>query len=199
MYPPPALPVFGLLRYLPIHAAYWIWIALGAIAFALRLGRFRLGGAAPAIVALILLSPPVMTHLWYGQSQFLILLLLVVVMRGLWRRRDELAGLALAAAVLFKAFPAVIIGYMLRQRRWRAIGWTLRGFILGAMAALPVTGLKEWTEFLKSQAGAAPDVDNMAIAGFIARACGHVFSTASAAAARAILVAGFQILLLLAT
>ena len=57
VYPPPALAVFGLLGYLPIHAAYWIWIALGAIAFALLLGRFRLGGAAPAIVALILLSP----------------------------------------------------------------------------------------------------------------------------------------------
>ena len=95
-------------------------MALSAIAFALALAllfdRFRLGGTAPAVVALILLSPPVTTHLWYGQSQFLILLLLVLVMRRLWHRRDELAGLALVAAMPFKAFPAVIIGYMLTQR-----------------------------------------------------------------------------------
>ncbi|HTQ25843.1 MAG TPA: glycosyltransferase family 87 protein [Candidatus Binataceae bacterium] len=201
VYPPPALSVFGLLGYLPIHAAYWIWMALSAIAFALALlfDRIRIGSAAPAVVALILLSPPVTTHLWYGQSQFLILLLLVLVMRCLWRRRDELAGLALAAAILFKAFPAVIIGYMLTQRRWKAVGWTLCGLVLGEMAMISATGLKEWTEFLKSQAGAAPGVENMAVAGLIARICGQVFSAAGAAAGRAILVAGFQVSLLLAT
>lgn len=110
IYPPPALLVFGLLGYLPVHAAYWTWMALSAAAFALSLAllldRYRLGRAAPAMVGLILLWPPVTTHLWYGQSQFLILLLLVVVMRCLWLRRDGLAGLALAPAILFKAFSS---------------------------------------------------------------------------------------------
>jgi hypothetical protein len=39
----------------------------------------------------------------------------------------------------------------------------------------------------------------MAVAGFIARVCGDVFSVAGAAAARGILVAGFQMSLLIAT
>jgi hypothetical protein len=160
IYPPPSLLLFGLIGYVPIRAAYWTWMALSAIAFALALAllldRFRLGRAAPATAALVLLSPPVTTHLWFGQSQFLILPLLVLVMRGLWRRRDELAGLALAAAILFKAFPAVIVGYMLTQRRWKAIGWTLCGLVVGVIGALPATGFREWPEFLKSQAGAAP-------------------------------------------
>jgi len=71
--------------------------------------------------------------------------------------------------------------------------------VLGVIATLPATGLKEWTEFFKSQGGAAPSVDNMAVAGFIARVCNDVFSAAGAAAARAILVAGFQMSLLIAT
>jgi len=67
------------------------------------------------------------------------------------------------------------------------------------MATLPATGLKEWAEFFKSQAAAEPGVENMAVAGFIASICGQVFSAAGAAAARAILVAAFQVSLLLAT
>ena len=68
---------------------------------------------AALTAGLILLFPGIIAHFRYAQSQFIVLLALVLMLHWLRRNRDGLAGIAFAVAIMLKVFPIVIIGYPL--------------------------------------------------------------------------------------
>ena len=123
--------------------AYWTWQALNALALAVSLWMLlgRGSGLRPdvsiALAALAVMYPAVVNHFYYGQNKVQILLLLVLTMRLLESRRDAAAGLALALAGLMRIFPLLLLGYLLIERRWRAV--VFAGF--GVIAGLLATGL----------------------------------------------------------
>src|ERR1700674_1724736 len=84
--------------------AYWIWFAINAAA--LILAMVSILRAAPrlnrrqvfSLSAIILLYPPLSTHIFFAQTQIVVLLLVAVVLRSFESGRDRTAGLALAGA-----------------------------------------------------------------------------------------------------
>ncbi len=161
-------------------AAYWIWFAINAAS--LLLAMILILRAAPrlerrqtiSLCAIILLYPPLSNHIFFAQTQIVVLLLLVVAMRSMTSGRDRSAGLALAAAGLLKAFPLVIVGYFIVQRRWRAFAWTLVGVIAGTAVTVLAFGIQRNASFvagtyLTRSAGFLARPANVALSSFVSR------------------------------
>jgi Glycosyltransferase family 87 len=161
-------------------AAFWIWFGINAAA--LILAMILILRAAPgldrrqviSLSAIILLYPPLSNHIYFAQTQIVILLLVAVAMRAFEARRDRLAGLALAAAGLLKVFPLVIAGYFIVRRRWRALGWTFAGLAAGMAATIVAFGVERNVSFiagtyLTRSAGFLARPANVALGSFVSR------------------------------
>jgi hypothetical protein len=154
--------VMGPLTLLPLHTAYWIWQCLNM--FCLIVAMYMLIGpgsslptwAAITLAGLVALYPPVASHFWFGQSKFILLLLLVLMMRAMQLRRDAVAGSALALAALIRVFPIVMSGYLVLARKWRALGWTIATFFFGAAVTLAFAGWQNCIDFIL----AIPSISN---------------------------------------
>ena len=162
---PPTFVAFLIepLTLLPIRTAYWIWQAANllclAAALALLIGP-QVGFSSPFAAAFALLTifyPPVPSHFLFGQSKLPVLLLLVLTMRLLERKRERLAGLALAMAVLLRFFPLVMTGYLILQRRWRALAYAILGIVVGAILTIAASGLSNCASFFVSASGLVND------------------------------------------
>ena len=97
---PPFLLCFEPLTRLRPRVAFWIWIAINfsalAIAMYLLLAHRRglSGRTAWLLAGLILMSAPVSVNLYWGQSQLIVLALMVGAMRAMERERDGAGRLA---------------------------------------------------------------------------------------------------------
>jgi alpha-1,2-mannosyltransferase len=130
IYPPPL--AFILMPFPSYQAAWWGWGIFSIICWLGSLGlilrelwpsiRRRLAPMwRPLLVAALINFPPVESHLFWGQTQLLLLLLLTISWICLRRRRAGLAGVLLGLAIALKLFPALLIAPLLVQRRWRCI------------------------------------------------------------------------------
>ncbi len=199
-YTPLFLVAFEPLTELPIETAYWIWFAVSicsmTAALALLIGGYEIGGmAAWMVVGLFLLFPGVTTHFQFAQSQFVLLLTLVVMLQGLNHDREKLAGAALAIAIMFKVFPIVMVGFLVSRRRWRVIGWAVVTVVALAVLLLPQFGARDWLQFFKNT-GKDPYVlsyNNMAPAAFFSRLYWHFFTVNSSDLIRHLIIAGFDL------
>jgi len=153
--PPTFLAMFEPLTILGLKEGYWMWQALNALALVVSLWMLlgRGSGLRPdvgiALAALAVMYPAVVNHFYYAQNKVQILLLLVLIMRWLESRRDTAAGFALALAGLMRGFPLLLIGYLLIQRRWRAIAFTVIGLIGGLLATGFAIGFPVELSFVK--------------------------------------------------
>lgn len=130
IYPPPlALLLLPLPSY---RAAWWAWagLSIGCWLFALGLLLRELAGGLrarlsptwrPVLIAALINFPPVLLHLFWGQLQLLLLLLLVGSWLCLRRDRDVAAGVLLGFAIALKLFPALLCIPLLAQRKLRVI------------------------------------------------------------------------------
>src|SRR5579863_2889844 len=151
-YTPPFVASMEPLGHIPIRTAFWLWqgLSAGALGAALLLLFEGSGlGAAPALttVAAIMIFPPTTVHIKYSQSQFVILLMLVLALKWIRSGRDGPAGIALAAAALFKAYPLVMAGYLVAKRKGKALGWMAGGVAAGAALTCLVLNPHTWIEF----------------------------------------------------
>lgn len=203
-YTPYFLIAFEPLAAFPIRTAYWLWFSASTgvlvLAVIIIFREYDLAGVPAALtLALILLFPGVIAHFRYAQSQFVLLLALVLMLHWLRRNRDGVAGVALAAAIMLKVFPIVIIGYLASRRRWRAIVWTFCTIAVGTLLILPMFGLRDWLQFFKNN-GNDPyflSIDNIAPTAFISRLYWHLFTVNSNAFTRHSLIAGFDAVVLM--
>lgn len=145
-HPPTFLLCVAPLALLAPKAAYWTWMGLNAACLAAALA-ILLGpssglraNARWALAALALFYYPVTFHFEYSQSNIPILLLLVLMMRCMEVGRDRAAGLCLAFASLLRIFPALLIGYLVLQRRWRVLTYTVAGLAAGGIITLALIG-----------------------------------------------------------
>lgn len=148
--------IMGPLTYLPLHTAYWIWQAANLLCLLVALylligpGSGLSAWATITFTGMVALYPPVASHFWFGQSKFILLLLLVLTMRGLERGRIAAAGGALALAILVRIFPIVMAGYLVLTRRWRALGWTAMAMIVGIVVTVQFAGWRHSLDFIQS-------------------------------------------------
>jgi hypothetical protein len=142
-YPPPILPLFAAIGWLPLRTAAAIWLAaqlLCLVGSVLLLARFfwpESGGRGVAVaLALTVLLPATWFTIDIGQTNFLVLLLVLAT----WRVRDRpISGAYIAAAAIVKPLCYVLGIYPLLLRgRWRTLTWTaltVAAFCLVTVAA----------------------------------------------------------------
>jgi hypothetical protein len=151
--PPTFFFIIEPLAFMSRGAAFWTWAGLNAVCMICSLLLLTTGlssKARAALVALAVIYPPVGIHFIWGQSKILILLLFTLAIRLMNTGRDRLAGLCLAAASLLRIFPLLLLGYLLIQRRWSALRWTIIGLAGGAAATLLAFG---WVTCLSFASG----------------------------------------------
>jgi len=160
--------------------AFWIWLAINgaaltlAMVLILRVAPHLDRAQSISLWAIILLYPPLSNHIFYAQTQVIILLLVVTAMCALESDHDRGAGLALAVAGLLKVFPLAIAGYFVMRRRWRALAWTAIGLIAGIVVTVFAFGVKRNLSFvaatyLTRSVGFLARPANVALGSFISR------------------------------
>jgi hypothetical protein len=143
---------------LPIRSAYWLWQAINvgcliaAIYMLIGPGCEIAPRTIVSLVALTVLYPPVVTHIWMGQSKLPALLLLVLAMRWMQRGRDRRAGFTLALASLLRVFPFALGGYLILQQRWRILFYTAIGLTIGGAVTVAIVGIHNCISFVTAAA-----------------------------------------------
>ena len=134
--PPTFVLCFEPLTRLGPRAAYWTWIglSLASFAFALALLLTTETSLAPRemllLCALTILYPPLFENFYFGNTQTVILLLVVVAMRCSKHNWDSGAGLSFATATALKAYPWILAFYLVCRRQWRTLLWMAGGCAL---------------------------------------------------------------------
>jgi alpha-1,2-mannosyltransferase len=130
IYPP--LLAFLLLPMPTYQVAWWCWATFSIICWLVALSlllrelsddiRQKVSVVWwPVLLAALINFPPVLSHLFWGQLQLLLLLMLVGSWLCLRRERNVAAGVLLGLVIALKIFPALLIVPLLVQRRWRCV------------------------------------------------------------------------------
>ena len=95
----------------------------------------------------MLLYPPIAINFWLAQSEIVLLAIFVLALRALRRGYHGGAGVILAAAALFRAYPLGMLGYLVARRNWRASGYFLAACVIGCALAVAFAGLEPVASF----------------------------------------------------
>jgi hypothetical protein len=175
---PTWLLCFEPLATLSRYNAYWtwFWINVSAVLFSIclliRESDIR-GADALSVAALLWMYPPLATNFWYGQSEIFLCFVLVLGLVALRRNHDLLAGLALAAAALLRAYPLGLIGYLMVMRRWKAMGWMGVGLLIGGAATILFVGASTVATF-GAQIGLSTGAGLVGLASTVNEPLGHL-------------------------
>jgi hypothetical protein len=97
---------------------------------------------------LALLYAPVSSHFHWGQSKLPLLLLLVAMMKCLEHGWEPLCGIILAIASLTRMFPLLLAGYLLLQKKWKAIWYFGLGLFAFSLLTLILAGGAQTFHFI---------------------------------------------------
>lgn len=148
IYPPPFLLLSRLGLALSEDFAAWraVWFGLeGAIvagtilAVAIWVGG-RIGRKAALLSPVIWLSLPLLLTLQHGNFQLVAIAGSMLAMLAFERERHAVGGALLAALVLSKIFPGILVLLLLFQRRWRDLVWTAGFGVVFLVIAFAVLG-----------------------------------------------------------
>ena len=154
VHPPTNVALVVPLAALPYRAARIIWLLLMAacsgVAVGMLVRTLGLSRRWAVITGIGVLALPVFQKdLVYGQSNGILLLLLVVAWHSLLRGSDRAAGLSLGAAAAIKVFPVLMVIPLIRERKWRSLWWMVgTAAVLSAAGAL-IVGITPTREFIK--------------------------------------------------
>lgn len=187
---PPFLLCFEPLTLVPPRAAFWAWSAINFAALAIAmylLLAYRPGlstRTAWLLAGLILMSAPVTVNLYWGQSQLIVLALMAAAMRSMEHKRDGAAGLLIAAAALLRAYPLLLVGYLLITRRWRALAFATAGIAAGVLVTVAALGLTQVLSFVHgaiwlTDYSVVNRVDNLSLGPFVSRTFWTLTGTAA--------------------
>jgi Glycosyltransferase family 87 len=177
---PPFILCFEPLTWLRPRLAFWIWTAINfsalAVAMYLLLAYRRglTGRTAWLLAGLMLMSAPVNLNFYWGQSQLIVLALMVTAMRSMERDRDGSAGLLIAAAALLRAYPLLLVGYFVLRRKWRAVFFAAAGIAAGGLATVAILGWSQTLSFVHAALWltdyrVVTRVDNLSLGPFVSR------------------------------
>jgi hypothetical protein len=186
---PPFLLCFEPFTWLRPRIAFWIWTALNfsalAIAMYLLLAHRRGLTARTALLlaGLMLMSAPVNLNFYWGQSQLIVLALMVAAMRAMERERDGAAGLLIAAGALLRAYPLLLVGYFVVRRKWRAVIFAIAGIAAGGFTTVTILGLSQTLSFLHgalwlTDYRVVNRVDDLSLGPFVSRMFWAITATA---------------------
>jgi hypothetical protein len=152
--PPTFVMCFVPLTLLAPRPGFYVWTAINAASFLVALFllfKWTAGlgrDTALAVAALAILFPPVVDHLVFGQNKMLVLLMFVLMLRWMERGKDAAAGVMLAFASLLRAFPLLLVGYLILMKRWRVLAYTIVGLVVGGLMTMALVGIGRSVSFL---------------------------------------------------
>ncbi len=155
-YPPPFLLIPRALMILaPDFLRFrMIWFALngavlliGVLAVARMLGPVA-GTRALLLSPLVLASSLTINTLQIGNLQAIVFSLAMIAMVLLTQRRYAAGGALLAYVTMSKLFPGMLLAYLLVQRKWRALAWTIGLVAVLVAISLLDTGWPPYRAFL---------------------------------------------------
>lgn len=147
--PPAYLLSFAPLTLLPEPLAEILWNCVHAAS--LFLAVWLLCEVTPyrwQFAPVILLFPPVLSNFDLGQLKLELLCLLILTIRWAERRREGLAGAALALASLWRIFPIVLLGYFAVRRNYRMLAWSIGWLCAGTLVTIALAGWTTCVDFL---------------------------------------------------
>ncbi|MFC7072902.1 glycosyltransferase family 87 protein [Halovenus rubra] len=151
LYPPGTLPLYYPFTFVKWTTGYTILTGLSILAAVA--GTFllvdyvesvgpRLGWVDAGIIFLaFLLSTHSFGTVYFGNINLMLALGIVFGFWALHRNREIASGVAFGIVALFKLFPALIGLWLLRTRRFRAVGAALATGIGGLLAGIALFGL----------------------------------------------------------
>jgi Glycosyltransferase family 87 len=142
-YPAPGLFVGVPFTAIPAVVASWVWLGLLLVCGGLAL---HLAGVRDRrVYAAALLTPPVVSSLFYGSLD----LVLMLGLAACWRWRDQAgrAGLALGAIIALKLIALPLVAWLVLTRRFRAAAVSLATAGALAVAGWAVVGFGEITRY----------------------------------------------------
>ncbi|HEX3378624.1 MAG TPA: glycosyltransferase family 87 protein [Paraburkholderia sp.] len=138
-YPPQFALVFAPLALLTPLAAKIVWVSVSVVLFAVGVYlvirmAYRGGerGVDLLLVAVVLLSFPLVEDTYDGQSNELLFFLLVATFALIERGKGYTAGLFLGFAMAIKLTPLAVAGLLLLRREWRT-------FVMASVVAIALT------------------------------------------------------------
>jgi hypothetical protein len=110
------------------------------------------GGAAGKLalwlLPAVLTALPVLYNFQYGQAHLATISLAVLALLAFDGRRHARGGALLAAAILTKIFPALLLVGLVARRRWRALAWTAGWGVAFTALTVAVFGLAPVAAFV---------------------------------------------------
>jgi alpha-1,2-mannosyltransferase len=147
LYPPPFAFVAVPFTLMPGPLGLWAWLATMVAAFLVGTALLPVRTSVRWwIVLLAGLSFPFLYAVKLGQVGPLIYLAFAIGWR--WIDRAAATGLSVAAGALTKLQPALLFGWMVATRRWRALAVGLGAAALVAVVTTAVAGAGAWTDYM---------------------------------------------------
>jgi alpha-1,2-mannosyltransferase len=147
LYPPPFALAVVPFTLLPTPLDLWTWLATIVAAFLVGTALLPVRpGVRWSIVLLAAVSLPFLYAVKLGQVGPLLYLAFAIGWR--WIDRAEATGLAVAAGALTKLQPALLFGWMIVTRRWRALAVGLAAVAVVAAATTVLVGVSAWSDYV---------------------------------------------------
>lgn len=146
VYPPYLALLLAPFAALPYDVAYILWMGVNCLLLAAAMFAFERYANLTGRTALLfrfaaLASLPVLATLLLGQSSIVLLSLFTLSFFALRARRDTVAGVALAFALIKPQYVIPFVVILLVQRRWPAVAGFAGTALCLMVAPLPVLGL----------------------------------------------------------
>jgi alpha-1,2-mannosyltransferase len=146
---------------LPLAKALWAVLGVGCVAWSVVVIGRRWGWLA-ALIPLAVLSRAIHNNFEHGQITALLLAFVVAALVELDRGRMRHGGAWIGAAAASKAFPGLLLVWVLLRGRWRAaLAGTIAAGVLTVGAMLPygpldaVTAVRDWVVLSQQAPGTA--------------------------------------------
>ncbi|MCC6499784.1 MAG: DUF2029 domain-containing protein [Anaerolineales bacterium] len=161
-YPPMTMLLFLPLGWFNINLAALVWVILlcaTLITGILLLWKLCMQDTGIRglffVTALTLMFPPIINNIWFAQTNFIVLLMLLLF----WRDRGlGRAGVWLAISILVKPFTAVLLLFLLFKRRWNAFVYAVSAFVAISLLSLVVFGSATFGSFLSNPVVKVPSL-----------------------------------------
>jgi hypothetical protein len=156
MYPPPFLSLpYGLLvmfkSFFPMRTAWFILTVVFLITtlagVAWWCGAFR-SQYRLLLFPLLLCAPTVQTTLQIGNVHVLIIAISLLAMIAFDERQPLVGGALLGFATVAKIWPAVLVAYLILQRRWKPVFYCTIAVAVYTLIGFLLFGLKPYQDFL---------------------------------------------------
>lgn len=138
-------------NFLTIRTVWFILQSLTLIGGVIALG-FWIGGSEGLLAILmlpaLLAALPVMLNFQFGQFHAMTVILAIAGMVAFEKQRSVIGGALLGFAILAKIFPALLLVYLVAQRRWREIFLTLTFVAIFTGLSVAILGVAPMQAFL---------------------------------------------------